>query len=395
MFGRPMLGEWALDPAITYLNHGTVGAPPRRVLEVQQKLRDEIERQPSRFLLRELTDVSLGARQQTQPRLRVAAEAVAAFLGVNGKDLVFVDNATTGINAVLRTFDFRPDDEVLILDHVYGAVKNAVEYITRVRGARVRVVPMPDVTNGTEAVVSALEKALASRTRLVLVDHITSDSALILPVAEIAALCHQRGAAVLVDGAHGPGAIPLNIATLGVDWYSGNLHKWAWSPRSSGILWTHPGRQGDLHHPVVSWGLDQGFVQEFDWPGTRDPTAHLAAPAGIEFMTELGLQSVQRYNHELAWNAGTAMASHWKTGLLGPESAIGTMVAVYLPERLGSTPEEAKRLRDALLFEDNIEVHLSAPRGKMQVRVSAQIYNEMHDVERLIDAVDRRLCVSL
>jgi isopenicillin-N epimerase len=391
MFGRSMLSRWALDPAITYLNHGTVGAPPRRVLEAQQKLRDEIERQPSRFLLRELTDISLGCGQQTRPRLRVAADAVAAFLGVEGKDLAFVDNATTGINAVLHTFDFRPNDELLILDHAYGAVKNAAEYTTRLRGARIRVVDMPDLTGGTEALVPAIEKGLTSHTRLLLVDHITSDSALILPVAEIASLCHSRGVAVLVDGAHAPGAIPVNIASLGVDWYAGNLHKWAWSPRSSGVLWTHAGRQSELHHPVISWGLDQGFVPEFDWPGTRDPTPHLAAPVGIQYMTELGLQNVQRYNHELAWSAGTAMASHWKTGLLGPDSAIGTMVCVTLPERLGSTPEEAGRLRNALLFEDNIEVHVSAPRGRMRVRVSAQIYNDMDDVERLISSVDRRL----
>jgi isopenicillin-N epimerase len=391
MFGRSMLSRWALDPAITYLNHGTVGAPPRRVLEAQQKLRDEIERQPSRFLLRELTDISLGREQQTRPRLRVAADAVAAFLGVEGKDLAFVDNATTGINAVLHTFDFRADDQLLILDHAYGAVKNAAEYTTRLRGACIRVVDMPDLTSGTEALVPAIEKALTSHTRLLLVDHITSDSALILPVAEIASLCHRRGIAVLVDGAHAPGAIPLNIASLGVDWYAGNLHKWAWSPRSSGVLWTHPARQNGLHHPVVSWGLDQGFVPEFDWPGTRDPTPHLVAPVAIQYMTELGLQSVQRYNHELAWSAGTAMASHWKTALLGPESAIGTMVSVTLPERLASTPEEAGRLRNALLFEDNIEVHVSAPRGRIHVRVSAQIYNDMDDVERLISSVDRRL----
>jgi isopenicillin-N epimerase len=390
-FGRSMLSEWALDPAFTYLNHGTVGAPPRRVLEAQQKLRDEIERHPSRFLLRELTDVSLGCDQKTRPRLRLAADAVAAFLGVEGNDLVFVDNATTGINAVLHTFDFRPDDELLILDHAYGAIRNAAEHATRVRGARVRVVTMPDVTGGTEVLLPTIKQALTSHTRLVLIDHITSESALILPVAEIASLCHHHGVAVLVDGAHAPGAIPLDITSLGVDWYSGNLHKWAWSPRSSGVLWTHSSRQGGLHHPVVSWGQDQGFRREFDWPGTRDPTAHLAAPVGIQYMTELGILNVQRYNHELAWNAGNAMASHWKTGLLGPESAIGTMVSVLLPERLGSTPEEASRLRDALLFEDNIEVQIAAPRGRIYVRVSAQIYNDMNDVERLINSIDRRL----
>src|SRR5207244_5216838 len=141
---------------------------------------------------------------------------------------------------------------------------------------------------------------------------------------EIASVCHERGVAVLADGAHAPGAIPVDIPSLGVDWYAGNLHKWAWSPRSSGILWTAEEHQKRLHHTVISWGLDQGLADAFDWPGTRDPTPHLAAPAGIEFMRELGVDSVQRYNHELALNAGREMAAQWNSTLMGPEPMIGT-----------------------------------------------------------------------
>ena len=391
MFGHAMRSQWALDPAITYLNHGTVGAPPRRVLDAQQKLREEIERQPSRFLLRELTETALGASAVARPRLRVSADAIAAFLGVEGKDLAFVDNATTGINAVLRNFDFREGDELLILDLAYGAIRNAAEYAARSRGARVRVVEVPDMAGGTDVVVEAVEREIGPRTRLALIDHITSETAVILPVAEIAARCHRHGVSVLVDGAHVPGAIPLNIASLGVDWYAGNLHKWAWSPRSSGILWTDPARQQTLHHPVVSWGLDQGFSREFDWPGTRDPTPHLAAPEGIAYMNELGVQSVQGYNHELAWQAGTAMAVHWNSRLLAPESAIGVMISVPMPEQFGSSSEDASRLRDSLLFDDHIEVQISARKNRLLARISTQIYNEMSDVERFIEAVDRRL----
>jgi len=391
MFGHTMRSQWALDPAVIYLNHGTVGAPPRRILEFQQRLREEIERQPSRFLLRELTETALGASPRRRPRLRLAAEAVATFVGVEGKDIVFVDNATTGINAVLRNFDFREGDELLILDLAYGAIRNAAEYATRTRGARVRVVEAPDVSEGTNVFVGAVERELGPRTRLALIDHITSETAIILPVAEIAALCHRHGVPVLVDGAHAPGAIPLDITSLGVDWYAGNLHKWAWSPRSSGILWTHPDRQPALHHPVVSWGLDQGFSREFDWPGTRDPTPHLAAPEGIAYMDELGAGSVQRYNHELAWHAGTTMAARWESRLLAPKSAIGTMISVPMPERLGSTPEDASRLRDALLFEEQIEVQISARQNRLLARISAQIYNDMNDVETFIAAIDQRL----
>ena len=385
-FGREMLDHWALDRSVTYLNHGTVGAPPRRVLQAQQKLRDEIERQPSRFLLRELAEAGVSTPPE-RPRLRVAAEQVGSFLGVEGKDLVFVDNATSGINAVLRSFGLSEGDELLILDQSYGAIQLAASYAARVRGATTRVVELPAPVNGPREIVDAIEAGITSRTRIAVIDHITADTALVLPVAEIAACCRKRNVAVLVDGAHGPGAIPVDISSLGVDWYAGNLHKWAWSPRSSGILWTDPKRQAGLHHTVISWGLDQGISYEFDWPGTRDPTPHLAAPEGIAWMRELGVESVQRYNRDLALSAGDTMAKSWNCALLAPRSMIGTMVTVSLPERMGSTREDAIRVRDALLFEHNIEIHLFAWKDRLWVRVSAQIYNEMSDVERLIEAI--------
>src|SRR5205823_502477 len=153
------------------------------------------------------------------------------------------------------------------------------------------------------------------------------------------------------------------------------------------ILWTAPARKGQLHHTVISWGLDQGIAAEFDWPGTRDPTPHLAAPAGIRFMRQLDVGQVQRYNHELAYNAGREMAARWGSSLLGPEKMIGTMATVPLPAHLGSTPEDAMRLRDALLFEHRIEVHVHVWMGRLRVRVSGQIYNEMSDVEQLLNAI--------
>ena len=386
-FGHCMKSAWALDPEIIYLNHGTVGAPPRCVLEKQQELRDQIERQPSQFLLRELAGNRFATAVEKPPLLRTAADEVAQFLGAKGSDLVFVDNATSGVNAVLRSMDFNEGDEILILDLAYGAIRNALEYTARRHGAVVRTVEIRLPVPSADAVIGKIEEAIGDKTRLAILDHVTSESALILPLAEIASRCHIRGIAVLVDGAHAPGAIPLDIPSLGVDWYTGNLHKWAWSPRSCGVLWTVPSRQAELHHPVISWGLDQGIAAEFDWPGTRDPTPHLAAPAGIQFMRELGVADVQRYNHELAFNAGVAMAAHWSTSLLGPREMIGTMVCVPLPERFGSTREDAMRLRDTLLFEHGIEVNVHAWQGRLRIRVSAQIYNEMSDVERLLDAI--------
>jgi isopenicillin-N epimerase len=385
-----MREHWALDPGVVYLNHGTVGAPPRRVLEAQQAIRDEIERQPSRFLLRELTDL-LGATPPARIRLRAAAEEVAAFLGARGRDLAFVENATTGINAVLRSRRFAPGDEILLADQAYGAVANAARHRARECGAAVRTVELPLPSQGPAAQVEAVAAALGPRTRLVIVDHVTSESAWILPLAEIAAHCRAAGVPVLADGAHAPGALALDVPSLGVDWYAANLHKWAFAPRSCGFLWADPARQADLHPPVISWGLDRGFVAEFDWTGTRDPTAFLAAPAGIGFLRGLGEDAVREWNHRLAWDGARLLAARWGTEMVAPRSAVGTMAAVPLPAAAGATREAASRLRDALLFEDRIEVQLHAWRERLWVRISAQVYNDLADVERLAEAVAARL----
>jgi len=389
-FGRVMLAQWALDPAVTYLNHGTVGAPPRRVLAAQQAIRDRIERQPSKFLLRELSSIAVGMPRSEPPLMRDAAAKVAAFLGARGEDLAFVDNASSGVNAVLRSFPLAAGDEIVITDHAYGGVALAAQYYARMSGATVRTVELPYPLSDPAHVVETIAAALGPRTRLLLVDHITSTSALVLPLAEIAAAAKRKGVAVLVDGAHAPGAIPVALDSLGVDWYSGNLHKWAWSPRSCGVLWAAPDRQAGLHPPVISWGLDQGLAAEFDWVGTRDPSPALAAPEGLAFMEELGVAAVQRYNHDLAWHAAQSLTARWGTALGVDERWIGTMATFPLPAALGTTSEEGERLRDRLLFEDAIEIQIHGWRGGLWVRVSAQIYNEPDEVEKLGRAIEAR-----
>jgi len=388
-FGKPMRAEWPLDWSITYLNHGTVGATPVRVLAAQQAIRDEIERQPSRFLLRELTQVAVGQPRSERPRMRLAADLVAPFLGARGDDVVFVDNATTGANAVLRSFPLKAGDEILVTDNGYGGVTNAATYAARQRGATVRTAAIPHPIRSAGEVTEACVAAIGPNTRLAIIDHIAAHTSLIFPVADIARRFHERGVAVLVDGAHAPGAIALDIPSLGADWYIANLHKWMWAPRASGILWAAPERQPDTRPAVVSWGLDQGFTTEFDLPGTRDPSPHLAAPAAIAFMRELGVEAIQRYNHSLAWEGAHHLANRWGTEFVAPESMVGTLATVDLPASAGSTAEDANRLRDRLLFEDRIEVQMHAAHGRVQARISAQIYNDLSDVERLADAVLR------
>jgi isopenicillin-N epimerase len=383
-----MRAEWMLDPTLTYLNHGTVGAPPRRVLAAQQAIRDRIERNPARFLLRELADVGEIVMSE-RPQMRRAAVAVASFLGARGDDLMFVDNATTGVSSVLRSMKFAAGDEIVITDHVYGAVGKASRFIAAGCGSVVRPVELPGPPYEAAGIVAAIEGELTPRTRLLIVDHVTSATALIFPVREIVARARARGIAVLVDGAHGPGAIDLDIPSLGADWYTGNLHKWAMAPRSSGILWVAPHRHAETHPAVLSWGLDHGLAAEFDLVGTRDPSVWLAAPAGIEFMRDLGLDALRAYNHAFVWNAALTLCERWDTELVAPESLIGCMLALPLPRRMGETAEDATRLKDALLYEENIEAQIHSRIGRVWIRLSGQVYNDQQDLERLIAGIEK------
>jgi isopenicillin-N epimerase len=388
-FGAAALELWPLDPNILYLNHGTVGVTPKRVLAAQQAIRDETEREPARFLLRELSS-GQSPRRKDAPRLRTAAAAVAEFVRARPQDLVFVDNATSGANAVLQSYPFRAGDEVLVTNLNYGAVTNAARYATGRVGGSVRVVELPYPIRDPNQVVQAIDAAIGPRTRIVLVDHISSESALVMPIREIAARCHAKGVAVLVDAAHAPGQLDLDVPSLGVDWYTANLHKWACAPRSSGFLWATEERQQGLHPAIISWGYEKGYLVEFEWGGTRDLSAHLAAPAGIQFMRDLGLDDMRRYQHELAMETGRILTGRWGTVLDTPESMVGSMITVPMPASAGTSRDDAQRIRDALLYEERIEVQMHSFKDRLWARVSAQVYVDVAGIERLAEAVAKR-----
>jgi isopenicillin-N epimerase len=388
-FGRAMLEHWLLDPAHTYLNHGTVGAPPRRVLQTQQALRDEIERHPSRFMLRELQG-EMPMPWRSTSRLREAIGELAPFLGARAEDVVFVPNVTVGINAVIASVPLAAGDEVVLTELAYGAVRKTAEVYCERAGATLKTVAIEYPIRDSGDIVDAIVREVTPRTKLVVVDHVTAQTALVLPVAAIAAACRRRGVPVLVDGAHAPGSRPVDIGALGVDWYSANLHKWAHAPRGCGILWAAPERQPHLHSPIVSWGHDRGFLHEFEHTATSDPTSYLCAPEGIACLRDWDFDACVRYMHDLAWHAGELLTDRWGTRVEVPRDMVGAMITVPLPETAGSTDADADRLRLALLVEDRIEVALHAWRGRLWTRVSAQIYNDIADIGRLGDAVARR-----
>lgn len=363
---------WPLDPAITYLNHGGYGVTPKAVLAAQEKWRAESERNPTGFMTRTLP----GA-------LREAAGVVAGALGAAADDLVFVDNATAGVNAVLRSFPLRAGDEVLILSLAYPAVMKAAQFLCAQAGARLVVVPVTLPLAAESAVEAAVASRLSARTRLAIFDHIASASALLLPVARLAQLAHQAGARVLIDGAHAPGQIALDLPAIGADWYVGNLHKWYLAPRGCGFLWAPPEMQRDLHPIALSHGLGAGFSAEFDWTGTRDFTAALSAPAGIACHAALGGPALMARNAALARAAATGLAAAWRSELGGAPENFAAMAVVRLP-----LPGEASAMRAVALCRwlataHRIEVAVNAVEGALWLRISAQAYNDLADYERL------------
>jgi len=371
--GRAIRHAWRLDPDFVTVNHGSFGATPECVLAEQDAWRRRMEAQPTRFMGTVL------------PRaLRDAASRLAGFLGARGDDIGFVDNATGGCNAVLRSLAIGPGNEVLVLDHGYGAVRATVRFVTERAGARMTeaAIPFPDTTEA--GLVSAVASALSARTRLAVIDHITSGSALVMPMDRIIAACHDAGVPVLVDGAHGPGHIDVDLDALGADWYTGNCHKWLCAPKGCAFLWTSPGRQASTHPTVISHGFGKGYLQEFDWTGTRDPSAFLSVGAALDFHERLGGAAMRQRNIDLAAEAASLVARRLNTETIAGGCA---MRLVRLPVR-GDTEAAPPR---AKLMQAGTDAPVHAIGGALWLRLSAFAYNELEDYARLGDIVARVL----
>lgn len=375
--------HWDLDPRCTFLNHGSFGATPRAVLAAQTRHRAELEAQPVRFFMRAL-----------EPRLDHARRALADFVGASPDDLVFVRNATEGVNAVLASLALGPGDEVLTLDHAYNACANALRYWAERRGARVVVAPLRFPLENPREALETLVAQSNPRTRLLLLDHVTSPTALVLPAAEIIAAFESRGVAVLVDGAHAPGMVPLALDAWGASYFTGNLHKWVCAPKGVGFLHVRRDRHAGLRPLCISHGANNPRTdrsrlhQEFDWTGTFDPTAVLAVPDALEVlgaMLQGGWDALRAHNHALCVRARDLLCDALRAPAPCPDAMIGSMAAVPL----GVPLERAEVLHDALLDRHGIEVPVipwPSPRGVF-LRVSAQVYNAPTDYLRLVDAL--------
>jgi isopenicillin-N epimerase len=409
----PTKAVWPLDPAVTFLNHGSFGSCPLPVLEFQREVRERMERQPVSFFVRDMEGLLDEARAK-----------LAAFVGSAVEDLVFVPNATSGVNAVLRSLDFQPGDELLVTDHEYNACRNALDYVAQRSGAQVVVVkipfPVPATCSrrletsaaterrlqvaGTAEIISPVLAAVTPRTKLALLDHVTSQTGLVLPIESLVRELNARGVDTLVDGAHAPGMVPLNLTQLGAAYYTGNCHKWICAPKGAALLHVRRDRQARIRPLVISHGGNSQrtnrsrFLIEFGWMGTGDPSAALAVPKAIEFIGSLrpgGWPEVMQHNRELALAARRVLCSALATPLPCPDELIGSLASVPIPDATDLTPSKnplyLDPLQDRLLAEFGIEVPVipwPAP-PKRLLRISAQLYNSLPQYERLAEALKK------
>jgi isopenicillin-N epimerase len=371
-----------LEPSIVFLNHGSFGACPRPVFKDYQAWQRRLERQPVKFLGREFSH-----------RMRQARVALGDYLHAGADDLVFVPNATHGVNIIARSMEFSPGDEILTSNHEYGACNNAWEFICRKTGAVFVRQPISLPVISQEEVLEQFWLGVTPRTRLIFLSHISSSTALRFPVEAICIRARQAGILTFIDGAHAPGQISLDLEAIGADFYTGNCHKWMMAPKGAGFLYTRRERQRLIEPLVVSWGYcadektttGSQYLDYLEWTGTRDPAAMLAIPAAIQFMQDYRWDEVRLNCHELLSQAVRRIGD--LTGLtpIYPEGQdfFGQMAVAPIPP-----VTDPVKLKSRLYDEFRIEIPITEWDSKFFLRISVQGYNTQDDIDALIEALE-------
>jgi isopenicillin-N epimerase len=383
--------HWLLDQHVVFMNHGSFGACPRVVLDYQSEIRSRLERQPVQFLGRDLEGLLDSARG-----------ALAQFVGADPDDIVAVPNATAGVNTVLRSLAFQPGDELIVTNQEYNACRNALEFAAARSAAPAVLVKMPFPVASPDDIVAAVLERVTPRTRLALIDHVTSPTGLILPIERLVSELASRGVDVLVDGAHGPGMVPLDLNRLGAAYYTGNCHKWLCAPKGAAFLHVRRDRQASIRPLIISHGANSRrtdrsrFLIEFGWTGTPDPTAFLSVPEALRFIGSLlpgGWADVMARNRALALAARKILCRALQQPEPAPEDCIGALASVPMPDA-GPDEELSQKLHEygiqrRLREKHRIEVPIfpwPQPPSRL-LRVSAQLYNSLPQYELLARAV--------
>ena len=382
---------WPLDPGVVFLNHGSFGSCSQPVLDFQQQVRARMERQPVQFFVRDLEGM-----------LDVARAALAEFVGADADDLVFVPNATTGVNAVLRSLRFERGDELLVTDHEYNACRNALDFVAALWGARVTVATVPFPVASADDMAAAVMEHVTPQTRLALLDHVTSQTGLVMPIARLAGELAARGVETLVDGAHAPGMVPLRLREIGAAYYTGNCHKWLCAPKGAGFLMVRRDRQALIRPAVISHGANttrtdrSRFQIEFGWTGTCDPSAWLSVPESLRLVGSLlpgGWPEVMRRNRALTLAGRKVLCDALGITPPCPDELIGSLASVPIPDSTDTnapaSPLYADPLQDQLRLRHRIEVPIipwPAP-PKRLLRISAALYNSLPQYRLLAGAL--------
>ena len=376
--GARLASLWSFDATYCFLNHGSFGSCPRAVRAAYTAAQERLESRPIELLGRRIRELLAPSR-----------ERVGEFLGMSAGSFGFVTNATEGVNSVLRSLELRPGDELLATNHVYNAVRNAMKFRARQCGASYVECPLNLPVASPDEVVASIDAAITVRTRLAVIDHVTSATALVFPIERIAELCRARGVELLVDAAHVPGMLPTQVEAIGCTYWTGNLHKWCCAPKGTAVLWVAPERRAEVKPAIVSHFLDEGFAEEFDWQGTRDMAAWMTAGAAIDFMAEFGWDRVREHNHRMAAWAQRMLCERWEVDPISPfdGTMLGSMCTVPVPAEIRARFARWEDFQEALYREHRIEVPVIDFAGRWHVRPSAQVYNRADQYELLAQAV--------
>ncbi|MFN0199810.1 MAG: aminotransferase class V-fold PLP-dependent enzyme [Planctomycetaceae bacterium] len=377
--------EWMLPSDVTYLNHGSFGPSPWIVHRTRKGWMDKLEQQPMDFLIRRF-----------EGHLDHSLERMAKFLGTKPNNLIWVDNATFAMNIVTASMKLQPGDEVLLTDHEYGAVQRIWRAACQKAGAKMVMAKMPVLLDSTDEMIDSLFSSVTDKTKLIVVSHVTSPTAIIFPVQEICRRAKALGIRVCIDGPHAIAMLPLNLNELGCDYYAASCHKWLCGPFGTGFLYVHPKWHGEMVSPIVSWGKSLGgnppsWKDEFQWMGTRDPSAFLSVPTAIEFLEEFGIDRFRQYGHNLAQYTREQILSLSNNSPLSIDSPTwyGTMTSVPLPDSVQPTshPGLLHPLQQKLWDDYKIEVLLTTFRERVYIRVSCYVYNTREQIDYLVNAI--------
>jgi isopenicillin-N epimerase len=376
--------EFLLEPNIIFLNHGSYGATPRPVFAAYQDWQKRLERQPVRFLGREFHGLIYEARK-----------SLGEYLDASTDDLVYIPNATHGANIIARSLDLQPGDEVLTTNHEYGACDFAWEFVCSAAGAHYLRHSFPLPVSAYEEIVEGFLARITPRTKAIYLSHITSSTALRLPVEQICRAARERGVLSIIDAAHSPGQIPMNLSQLGADVVFGNCHKWMLAPKGSAFLYVRREVQKIVQPLIVSWGYEAApefttgsrFVDLLQWTGTKDPAAALTVPAAIRFMEEHHWEAVRQHSHRLLRLALARISD-----LTGLPPAYPLDSDYYSQMGIAPLPAcDPAALKQHLYDDFAIEVPITEWQGKQFIRISIQAYNGPEDVESLLHALSELL----